>query len=101
MYHKASISPLSSTQISKVLNGHSVRVKLGAHQTIHLSKEQFKNFNRAKAKGQAVTITLIHTNECMAGIYGVILEMLSIQIMKQKKNLVTKNMRVKFYLFIL
>jgi len=29
MYHKASIAPLSSTQISKILNGHSVRISAG------------------------------------------------------------------------
>jgi hypothetical protein len=42
MYHKASISPLSSTQISKILNGHSVRVSAGNGHDIELSKEQFK-----------------------------------------------------------
>ena len=43
MYHKASISPLSSTQISKILNGHSVRVSHGDKHDIELSKEQFKS----------------------------------------------------------
>ena len=43
MYHKASISPLSSTQISKILNGHSVRVSAGNGHDIELSKEQLKS----------------------------------------------------------
>jgi hypothetical protein len=43
MYHKASISPLSATQISKILNGHSVRVSAGNGHDLELSKEQFKN----------------------------------------------------------
>ena len=47
MYHKASISPLSSTQLSKILNGHSVRVSAGNEHDVELSKEQFKKFRDA------------------------------------------------------
>ena len=47
MYHKASISPLSSTQISKILNCHSVRVSHGDKHDIELSKEQLKKFSKA------------------------------------------------------
>ncbi len=46
MYHKASISPLSGTQISKILNGHSVRVSAGNGHDIELSKEQLKNLQK-------------------------------------------------------
>jgi len=58
MYHKASISPLSATQISKILNGHSVRVSPGSQHDIELSKEQFKKFSKAHKNGKAMTLTL-------------------------------------------
>jgi hypothetical protein len=58
MYHKASISPLSSTQISKILNGHSVRVSPGNKHDIELSKEQFKKFSKAHKNGKAMTLTM-------------------------------------------
>jgi hypothetical protein len=58
MYHKASISPLSSTQISKILNGHSVRVSPGNKHDIELSKEQFKKFAKAHKNGKAMTLTM-------------------------------------------
>ena len=58
MYHKASISPLSSTQISKILNGHSVRVSPGNSHDIELSKEQFKKFSKAHKNGKAMTLTM-------------------------------------------
>jgi hypothetical protein len=58
MYHKASISPLSSTQISKILNGHSVRISHGNKHDIELSKEQLKKFSKAQQKGKGMTLTL-------------------------------------------
>jgi hypothetical protein len=58
MYHKASISPLSSTQISKILNGHSVRVSAGNGHDIELSKEQLKKFSRAHKSGKGMTLTM-------------------------------------------
>ena len=58
MYHKASIAPLSSTQISKILNGHSVRISAGNGHDIELSKEQLKKFSRAHKSGKGMTITM-------------------------------------------
>ena len=58
MYHKASIAPLSSTQISKILNGHSVRVSHGNKHDVELSKEQFKKFSKAHMKGKGMTLTM-------------------------------------------
>ena len=58
MYHKASISPLSGTQISKILNGHSVRVSAGNEHDIELSKEQLKKFARAQKSGKGMTVTM-------------------------------------------
>ena len=58
MYHKASIAPLSSTQISKILNGHSVRISSGNGHDIELSKEQLKKFARAQKSGEGLTLTM-------------------------------------------
>ena len=58
MYHNASISPLSSTQISKILNGHSVRVSAGNGYDVELSKEQFKKLSKAHNAGKAITLTM-------------------------------------------
>jgi len=58
MYHKASIAPLSSTQISKILNGHSVRISAGNGHDIELSKEQLKKFAKAHKSGKGMTVTM-------------------------------------------
>ena len=58
MYHKASIAPLSSTQISKILNGHSVRISAGNGHDIELSKEQFKKLAKAQKTGKGMTVTM-------------------------------------------
>jgi len=58
MYHKASIAPLSSTQISKILNGHSVRISAGNGHDIELSKEQLKKFAKAQKSGKGMTLTM-------------------------------------------
>jgi len=42
MYHPTHIAKLSAAQISKILNGHRVRVKHGNHHVLHLSHEQHK-----------------------------------------------------------
>ena len=51
MYHPTSIAKLSPAQISKLLNGHRVRVKHGSHHTVHLSNEQHKKLMKAHSKG--------------------------------------------------
>ena len=56
-YIPQGIAKLSPAQISRLLNGHGVRVHHGSHHKIHLSHEQHKKFRRAHAKGQATTIT--------------------------------------------
>ena len=57
MYLESGIEKLSPTQVSKLLNGHGVRVKHGSHHKVHLSSEQHKKLHRAHAKGKASTIT--------------------------------------------
>ena len=56
MYHKISIAKLSKSQISKLLNGHRVRVKHGHGHEIHVSHEQHKKIISAHHKGKAHTI---------------------------------------------
>jgi hypothetical protein len=57
MYHESGIQKLSSSQLSKLLNGKSVRVKSGTAHKVGLSTEQHKKLMRAHAKGKAATIT--------------------------------------------
>jgi hypothetical protein len=57
-YHEQGIQSLSKPQISKLLNGHKVRVKLGTHTMLHVSPEQAKKIHKAHLKGGAVTIQL-------------------------------------------
>ena len=58
MYHKVKIGQLSNTQISRLLNGHGVRVSTGSNHEIELSKEQLKKFLKANEKSKAITLTL-------------------------------------------
>ena len=58
MYHEAGIQELSKKQISRLLNGHPVRIKHGSHHKIHLSADHHKKLHRAHAKGSALTVTL-------------------------------------------
>ena len=58
MYHPASISQLSPSQISKALKGLPVRVSVGNHHDIELSSDQMKKFSKAHQKGKALTITM-------------------------------------------
>ena len=56
MYQSVGIDKLSDNQLCRLRNGHSVRVKLGSHHTIHLSTQQLKKLQSASKKGKAFTI---------------------------------------------
>jgi hypothetical protein len=58
MYHKIKVGLLSNPQISRLLNGHGVRVSDGSNHEIELSKEQLKKFMKAREKGKAITLTM-------------------------------------------
>ena len=58
MYHKIKVGQLSNPQISRLLNGHGVRVSDGSNHEIELSKEQLKKFMKAREKGKAITLTM-------------------------------------------
>jgi len=57
MYHTISISDLSKPQLSKLLRGKPVRVKLGSSHQINVSAEQKKKLASAHKKGKASTLT--------------------------------------------
>jgi hypothetical protein len=57
MYYEVGIQKLSDNQLSKLRNGHPVRVKLGNHHKISLSIQQLKKLNKASKKGSSSTIS--------------------------------------------
>lgn len=57
MYYEVGIQKLSDNQLSKLRNGHPVRIKLGNHHKISLSIQQLKKLQKASKKGSASTIT--------------------------------------------
>lgn len=58
MYQQVPIQKLSHAQILKLLKGERIRVKHGAHHTIHASKEQHKKIMSAHKKGKGCCIQL-------------------------------------------
>ena len=71
MYHPVKIEGLSKQQISRLLNGHPVRVRHGSTHTIHVSKEQHKKLVKASSKGSGLNLTLdpfqIHEHQHLRG----------------------------------
>jgi len=56
MYSLHTIESLSKPQISRLLNGHGVRVRHGGHHKIHLSHEQSKKHHKAAREGKGYTL---------------------------------------------
>lgn len=56
MYQEVGIAKLSPAQLSRLRNGHKVRIKIGDSHKINLSKEQYKKLNSAHKKGKAYTV---------------------------------------------
>jgi hypothetical protein len=56
MYAKSEIKKLSEKQLSKLLNGHAVRVQYGSGLNVQLSPEQHKKLMKANAKQKGMTI---------------------------------------------
>ena len=57
MYHSTGVGKLSPSQMSKLRNGHAVRIKSGSGNTLHLTDPQIKKLQSAHKKGAAYTIT--------------------------------------------
>ena len=60
MYKTIGIEKLSDNQLSRLRNGHSVRVKLGSHHNIHLSVQQLKKLHSASKKAKHQPLHLTH-----------------------------------------
>ena len=58
MYHEVKLDSLSKKQVSKLLNGHPVRVKMGGAIPAFVSAEHAKKLIKASVKGSGVNITL-------------------------------------------
>jgi len=57
MYHSTGVQKLSPSQMSKLRNGHPVRIKQGSGNSLHLTDAQIKKLAQAHKKGAAYTIT--------------------------------------------
>ncbi len=57
MYHSTGVQKLSPSQMSKLRNGHAVRIKQGSGNSLHLTDAQIKKLAQAHKKGAAYTIT--------------------------------------------
>ena len=57
-YHSVEIAQLSHPQKLKLKKGHPVRVKLGKHNVIDVSTDQYKKLHSAHKKGKAYTLTM-------------------------------------------
>ena len=57
MYHSTGVQKLSQSQMSKLRNGHPVRIKQGSGNSLHLTDAQIKKLAQAHKKGAAYTIT--------------------------------------------
>ena len=70
-YIKHHVGKLSPQQISKVLNGHAIRMEGGGHHVVNLSIEQSKKLHRAHMHGKAVSIRFdpfqIHHHQHLRG----------------------------------
>lgn len=58
MYSPVGIQKLSPAQVSRLRNGHGVRVKEGSAHTVHLSEAQIKKLKAATRRGAAYTLIL-------------------------------------------
>jgi hypothetical protein len=58
MYIPTSVEPLSHSQVSKLLKGHSVRVTHGHGHQLHLSHQQHKKLMSSHVKGKGMNLML-------------------------------------------
>jgi hypothetical protein len=72
MYYEVGIQKLSDNQLSKLRNGHPVRIKLGNAHKISLSIQQLKKLQKAHKKGSATTIVFdpYQLEQHGSGVFG-------------------------------
>jgi len=56
MYEAIGIHKLSENQLSRLRNGHPVRIKLGNHHRVHLSVHQLNKLHSAHKRNKAYTV---------------------------------------------
>ena len=89
MYHSTGVQKLSPSQMSKLRNGHSVRIKQGSGNTLHLTDAQIKKLAQAHKKGAAYTLQM-HPEQAEkhgAGIFGDI-KKFAISTVKKNRDLI-------------
>jgi len=72
MYHSTGVQKLSPSQMSKLRNGHPVRIKQGSGNSLHLTDAQIKKLAQAHKRGAAYTIQM-HPEQAEkhgSGIFG-------------------------------
>jgi len=72
MYHSTGVQKLNPSQMSKLRNGHPVRIKQGSGNSLHLTDAQIKKLAQAHKRGAAYTIQM-HPEQAEkhgAGIFG-------------------------------
>ena len=93
MYHSTGVQKLSPSQMSKLRNGHSVRIKQGSGNTLHLTDAQIKKLAQAHKKGAAYTLQM-HPEQSEkhgAGFFGDIAskaKSLAISTVKKNRDLI-------------
>ena len=76
MYTPVKVQKLSSNQLRKLKKGEKVIIKKGNDQTLNLSEEQAKKFERKSKAGRGLTIILDpYQQDEMKGVHKVDAEM--------------------------
>ena len=93
MYHSTGVQKLSESQKYKLRNGHSVRIKQGSGNTLHLTDAQIKKLAQAHKKGAAFTIQKYpeQSEKHGAGFFGDIAskaKAFAVSTVKQNRDLI-------------
>ena len=89
MYQTVGLAKLSDNQLSRLRNGHPVRIKLGNSHKIALNIQQLKKLHSASKKGSALTVSFdpYQKEAHGSGRLG--------DIAKKKRKLLYKNITFK------
>ena len=95
MYHSTGVQKLSESQKSKLRNGHTVRIKQGSGNTLHLTDAQIKKLAQAHKKGAAYTLQMhpeqAEKHKTGAGFFGDIAKKakaFAVSTVKQNRDLI-------------
>ena len=95
MYHSTGVQKLSPSQMSKLRNGHAVRIKQGSGNSLHLTDAQIKKLAQAHKKGAAYTLQMhpeqAEKHKTGAGFFGDIAKKakaFAVSTVKQNRDLI-------------